>query len=76
MNRILVRDIPLIRVSSRKTECAASAANVARDLGTAWMLAPRQDQIPNLQVTLVALPKNFAVNLKSIYFHLLLQQEA
>lgn len=75
MNRILVRDIPLIQVLSRKTECAASAASVARDLGTVWMLAPRQDQIPNLQVTIAALPKNFTVNLKPIYFPLLLKQE-
>lgn len=32
-------------------KCAASAASVAKDLGTAWTLAPRQDPIPTLQVT-------------------------
>lgn len=37
-----------------RTKCAASAVSVARDLGTVWTLAPRQDQILKLQVTLSA----------------------
>ena len=43
-----------VRDRSRRHErekCAASAASVAKDLGTAWTLAPRQDPIPRPQVT-------------------------